>query len=51
MKQQCSFCNGRGCYEELSQDGDGNDMWVDEQCEDCDGTGEIYDEEAESDPD
>jgi DnaJ-class molecular chaperone len=45
MKTVCTFCGGYGCHQELAQDSEGSDFWVEEQCEDCEGTGVIDDED------
>lgn len=51
MKTECALCMGIGSYGYYSTDGEGNDIFVDELCEDCEGTGFIDGEESHDTPD
>lgn len=38
---ECACCSGNGSYPDQSQDGEGNTMWVDETCYECNGSGSV----------
>lgn len=45
MKAECASCVGNGSFGYYSTDEEGNKVWVDENCPDCDGSGVVDDED------